>query len=36
MAGAGIFLAPNVFSFVGSPNEKVVIGMMERIAGDFT
>ncbi len=28
MAGAGIFLAPNVFSFVGSPNEKVVIGMM--------
>jgi predicted dehydrogenase len=28
MAGAGIFLAPNVFSYVGSPNEKVVIGMM--------
>ena len=28
MAGAGVFLAPNVFSFVGSPNEKVVIGMM--------
>lgn len=28
MAGAGIFLAPNVFSFVGSPAEKVVIGMM--------
>lgn len=28
MAGAGIFIAPNVFSFVGSPNEKVVIGMM--------
>ena len=28
MAGAGLFLAPNVFSFVGSPAEKVVIGMM--------
>jgi predicted dehydrogenase len=28
MAGAGLFIAPNVFSFVGSPNEKVVIGMM--------
>ena len=28
IAGAGLFVAPNVFSFVGSPNEKVVIGMM--------
>lgn len=28
LAGAGIFLAPNVFSFTGSPNDKVVIGMM--------
>lgn len=28
MAGAGIFLARNVFSFVGSPAEKVVIGMV--------
>ncbi|MBL0744463.1 Gfo/Idh/MocA family protein [Chryseolinea lacunae] len=28
LAGAGIFVAPNVFSFVGSPNEKVVIGMV--------
>jgi len=28
MAGAGIFLAPNVFGFQGSPAEKVVIGMM--------
>ncbi len=28
MAGAGIFLAPNVFSYVGSPADKVVIGMM--------
>jgi predicted dehydrogenase len=28
MAGTGLFVAPNVFSFVGSPNDKVVIGMM--------
>ncbi len=28
MAGAGVLLAPNVFSFHGSPNEKVVIGMV--------
>jgi predicted dehydrogenase len=28
MAGAGLFIAPNVFSFVGSPNEKVVVGVM--------
>jgi predicted dehydrogenase len=28
MAGAGLFIAQNVFSFVGSPNEKVVVGVM--------
>jgi predicted dehydrogenase len=28
MAGAGLFIAPNVFSFVGSPAEKVVVGVM--------
>lgn len=28
LAGAGLFLAPNVFSFVGSPNEKVIVGVM--------
>lgn len=28
IAGAGVFLAPNVFSFRGSPNEKVVVGMV--------
>src|SRR4026209_2101392 len=28
MAGAGLFLAPNVFSFVGSPKEKGVVGVM--------
>ncbi|AYB35012.1 Gfo/Idh/MocA family protein [Chryseolinea soli] len=28
LAGAGIFIAPSVFSFQGSPAEKVVIGMI--------
>ncbi|MEO8474825.1 MAG: Gfo/Idh/MocA family oxidoreductase [Chryseolinea sp.] len=27
-ASAGLFVAPNVFSFQGSPNEKVVMGVM--------
>lgn len=28
MAGAGLFVAPNVFSFQGSPNAKVTVGVM--------
>ena len=28
LAGAGLFIAPNVMSFKGSPNEKVVMGVM--------
>ncbi|MEJ7644519.1 MAG: Gfo/Idh/MocA family oxidoreductase [Chryseolinea sp.] len=28
VAGAGMFVAPQVFSFQGSPNEKVVMGVM--------
>lgn len=28
LAGAGLFTAPNLFAFNGSPNEKVVIGLM--------
>ena len=27
-AGAGLFVAPQVFGFQGSPNEKVVVGVM--------
>ncbi|MEO5976528.1 MAG: twin-arginine translocation signal domain-containing protein, partial [Chryseolinea sp.] len=27
-ASAGLFVAPSVFSFHGSPNEKVVMGVM--------
>jgi predicted dehydrogenase len=28
LAGAGLFVAPNVFSFRGSPNSKVIVGIM--------
>lgn len=28
LAGAGVFVAPNVFSFQGSPNAKVIVGVM--------
>lgn len=28
LAGAGLFIAPNVLSFQGSPNNKVIVGVM--------